>query len=271
MMNKANYIGYFPPCFCPSASFHCLSPIYHLSITCMSPMYHLSITCLSSICHLYVTYVSPVYHLSITYLSSVYHLSIVCLSPVNHLSLGTAVSGQVIPGSARNLLWLRPHVQSLRGCQLLAGEPAGGHVWSAGVQWRLWEAAVGAGRRSGQCGCSTAAGVLSATRPRRTSQTHTHAHTHARTHARTHTHTHTHSRLMALSPGLPRWAGTRKVKPIWILLKQETVSGSGISWAICKSAPRSRQITTPVPHHSVFLQARCPSCCPTNRVKAVKG
>jgi len=38
--------------------------------------------------------------------------------------------------------------------------------------------------------------------------------------------------------GLPRSAGTRKVEPIWILLKQETVSGSGISWAICKSAPR---------------------------------
>jgi len=32
------------------------------------------------------------------------------------------------------------------------------------------------------------------------------------------------------------------------------VSGSGISWAICKSAPRSRQITTPVPHHSVFYR-----------------
>ena len=46
-------------------------------------------------------------------------------------------------------------------------------------------------------------------------------------------HTHTHTRLMTLCPGLPRWAGTRKVKPIWILLKQETVSGSGISWAIC--------------------------------------
>ena len=39
--------------------------------------------------------------------------------------------------------------------------------------------------------------------------------------------THTHTRLMALFPGLPRWAGTRKVKPIWILQKQETVSGSG--------------------------------------------
>ena len=81
----------------------------------------------------------------------------------------------------------------------------------------------------------------------------------------------THTRLTALFPGLPGWSGTRKVKPIWILLKQETVSGSGISWAMCKSAPRSRQITMPEPHHSVFLQAGCPSCCPTNSVKALKG
>ena len=49
------------------------------------------------------------------------------------------------------------------------------------------------------------------------------------------------------------------------------MSGSGISWAICKSAPRSRQITTPAPHRSVFLQARCPSCRPTNSVKALKA
>jgi len=61
-------------------------------------------------------------------------------------------------------------------------------------------------------------------------------------------------------------------KPIWILLEQETVSGSGISWAICKSAPCSGQITSmPVPHHSVFLQAGCPSCRPTNSVKALKA
>ena len=33
----------------------------------------------------------------------------------------------------------------------------------------------------------------------------------------------------------------QKGKPIWILLKQEIVSGSGISWAVCKSASRSRQ------------------------------
>jgi len=66
--------------------------------------------------------------------------------------------------------------------------------------------------------------------------------------------THTHTRLTALFPGLPGWAGTRKVKPIWILLKQETVSGSGISWAMCTSAPRSRQITMPAPHQSVFYR-----------------
>ena len=59
---------------------------------------------------------------------------------------------------------------------------------------------------------------------------------------------------MALCPGLPGWASTRKVKPVWTLLKQETVSGSGISWAICKSAPHSRQITTPTSHHSVFYR-----------------
>jgi len=68
--------------------------------------------------------------------------------------------------------------------------------------------------------------------------------------------THTHTRLTALFLGLPGSAGTRKVKPIWISLKQETVSGSSISWAICKSAPRSRQITTPAPHHSVFYRPR---------------
>jgi len=31
----------------------------------------------------------------------------------------------------------------------------------------------------------------------------------------------------SLCPGLSRWAGTRKVKPIWILLKQETVASAG--------------------------------------------
>jgi len=55
------------------------------------------------------------------------------------------------------------------------------------------------------------------------------------------THTHTHPFNGPLS-------GTTQVS--WYQ------SDSGISWAICKSALRSRQITTPTPHHSVFT-ARC--------------
>jgi len=77
---------------------------------------------------------------------------------------------------------------------------------------------------------------------RTTPITHTHTHTHA--------HAHTHVlRLTRFCQGLPGWASSRKVKPIWILLKQETVIGSGISCAICKSAPHPRQITMPLPHH----------------------
>jgi len=60
------------------------------------------------------------------------------------------------------------------------------------------------------------------------------------------------------------------LKPISILLKQDTVSGSGISWAICKSAPRSSKITTPGPHHSVFYSPDAlPATQPT--LKALKA
>ena len=82
--------------------------------------------------------------------------------------------------------------------------------------------------------------------------------------------TNTHTRLTALCPGLPGSAGTRKVKAIWILLKQETVSGSGISWAICKSAPCSRQTTTPAPHHSVFT-GRMPFLPPNQQRQSPEG
>ena len=70
----------------------------------------------------------------------------------------------------------------------------------------------------------------------------------------TYTHTHTHTRLTALFPGLPGWAGTRKVKPIWILLEQEIVSGGGISWAYARLHLAPDRITTPAPHHSVFYR-----------------
>ena len=77
----------------------------------------------------------------------------------------------------------------------------------------------------------------------------------------------THTHLTALFPGLPRWAGTRKEKPIWILLKQETVSGSGISWAVCKSAPRSRQITPPL----CFFTGRMPFLPPNQQRQSTVG
>jgi len=44
----------------------------------------------------------------------------------------------------------------------------------------------------------------------------------------THTHTHPFNGPLSGSTQVSRY---QKVKPIWILLKQETVRGSGISWA----------------------------------------
>jgi len=83
------------------------------------------------------------------------------------------------------------------------------------------------------------------------------------------THTHTHPFNGPLS-GTTRVSQYQKGKPIWILVKQETVSGSGIGWTICKSAPRFRQITTTTPHCSVFyrpdaLPAAQPTSLPIKR------
>ena len=50
-------------------------------------------------------------------------------------------------------------------------------------------------------------------------------------------------------------------------MPKKPISGSGISLAICKSAPCFRQIIMTAPYHSVFLQAGCPSCHPTNSVQ----
>jgi len=83
-----------------------------------------------------------------------------------------------------------------------------------------------------------------------------------------HTRAHTHTGLMALFPGLPGKAGTRKVKPIWILLKQETVTGSGISWAMCKSASHSRPCQYPTTR---FLQAGFPFLPPNQQRQSTEG
>jgi len=56
-----------------------------------------------------------------------------------------------------------------------------------------------------------------------------------------------------LFPGQPGKAGTRKVNHSGLYCNKSRWAGSGISWTICRSfAPRSRQITMPIPYHSVF-------------------
>jgi len=80
---------------------------------------------------------------------------------------------------------------------------------------------------------------------------------------------HTHPFNGPLS-GTTRVSRYQKGKPIWTLLKQETVSSSGISWAICKSAPHSRQIITPAPT-TQFFTGRMPFQPPNQQRQSTEG
>jgi len=62
----------------------------------------------------------------------------------------------------------------------------------------------------------------------------------------------------------------QKSKTSLDLLEQEIMSGSGISWVICKSAPSCRQITMPAPHHSVFI-SRMPFLPPNQQHQSTEG
>jgi len=87
-----------------------------------------------------------------------------------------------------------------------------------------------------------------------------------------HLSTHTHTRLTALFPGLPGWVGTRKVKPIWIYFTG--ARDSDWQWhqlghmQVCTSLYTDNHASTPP---LSFLQTGCPSCRPTNSVKALKA
>ena len=63
----------------------------------------------------------------------------------------------------------------------------------------------------------------------------------------------------------------QKGKPIWILLKQETVSGSGISWAVAYAslhlAPDSNHANTP----PQFFTGRMPFLPPNQQCQSTEG
>jgi len=70
--------------------------------------------------------------------------------------------------------------------------------------------------------------------------------------------------------GITGWMSQyHKGKTIWILLKQEIVSGSGISWTICKSAPRPRQ---PRQHPTTqFFTGQMPFLPPNQQRQSTEG
>ena len=66
-----------------------------------------------------------------------------------------------------------------------------------------------------------------------------------------HTHTHPFNGSFSGTTRVSRYQeGTTNLD----FTEATDVSGSGISWAACKSAPRSRQLTTPTPHRSIFYR-----------------
>ena len=91
------------------------------------------------------------------------------------------------------------------------------------------------------------------------------------------THTHAHTTVLLLfwnMSGTTRVSRyqkgkTRKVKTNVNLLEQEIVSGSGICWAICKSAPHPRQ-----PHQhptTQFFTGRMPFLPPNKQRQSTEG
>ena len=86
-----------------------------------------------------------------------------------------------------------------------------------------------------------------------------------------HTHTHTHTRLTALCSGLPGRAGTMPGKTN---LDFTEARDSEWQWhqlghiQVCTSLQADNHASTPP---LSFLQAGCPSCRPTDNVKALKA
>jgi len=91
-------------------------------------------------------------------------------------------------------------------------------------------------------------------------------------------HTHTHTQpfycCCGICPGPPRWAGTRKAKPgrsepIWVYWSER-------QWVAVASVGLYASLHLITDNHAnipplSFLQAGCPSCRPTDSIKALKA
>jgi len=86
--------------------------------------------------------------------------------------------------------------------------------------------------------------------------------------------THTHTTVLQPSWNLSmttRVSQYQKGKTNLDLLEQEIVSGSGIIWDICKSAPWPRHMTMPASHHSVFFTSQMPFLPPNQQCQSTEG
>jgi len=78
---------------------------------------------------------------------------------------------------------------------------------------------------------------------------------------------HTHTRLTALCPGLPGWAGTRKAKPVCFCLKQETMHQLG-HMQVCTSLQADNLASTPP---LSFFTGRMPFLPPNQQCQSTEG
>jgi len=77
-----------------------------------------------------------------------------------------------------------------------------------------------------------------------------------------------HNRFMALFPGPPGWAGARR-ELLNFMVQGKINRGRHIDHPAGRHSIRTKQCPPPPPPH--FLQVGCPSCHPTNSVKALKA
>ena len=85
-----------------------------------------------------------------------------------------------------------------------------------------------------------------------------------------HTHTHTHT-FNGLLSGTTRVSRYQKGKNNLDFTEARDSEWQWHQLTICRSAPRSRQTTTPAPHHSVFYRPDMPFLPPNQQRQSTEG